>query len=477
MAVACLLSVIGVSWCVRAAAKEERVFRAGAHAEDITPEFPISVNGGMTDRTATVAHDRLHARALVLDDGMTSLAIVVCDSCVIPRGIMDEAKENASKSTGIPTSNMLVSATHTHSAPTATEVFQSKPDPKYLKKLAAGIAAAIEKAHANRVPARIGWGVGQEPNQVFNRRWRMKPGTIRADPFGKLTDQVQMNPPIGSENLLEPAGPTDPEVWVLAVKTLEGKPISLLADYSLHYVGDVPGGAVSADYFGAFAERMTGLLQVASADPPFVGILANGTSGDINNINFRTAHAPVPTFGRIRLVADAVAKVAFETYQSMPFHDWVPLSAKQRELELGVRKPTPEELAYAREILANAKGKPLAQLQEIYANETVAMNDYPDKVRLIVQALRIGDLGIAAIPCETFVSIGLSIKRQSARKPVFTIELANGYNGYLPTAEQHALGGYETWRARSSYLEVGAAAAIESAVLELLQELKKGDKQ
>lgn len=454
-------------------AKEERVFRAGAHAEDITPSFPISVNGGMTDRTATFAHDRLHARALVLDDGTTVLAIVVCDSCVIPRDLMDEAKQRAARSTGIPVAHMLVSATHTHSAPTVTAVFQSDPDPTYQRQLVAGIAAAIAKAHARRVPALVGWGVGHEPNQVFNRRWRMKPGTIRADPFGNLADQVQMNPPVGSENLIEPAGPTDPEVWILAVKTLEGKPLALLADYSLHYVGDVPGGAVSADYFGAFAERIAGLLHANSSDPPFVGLLANGTSGDINNIDFRTARSPLPTFGRIRLVSDAVAKAALGAYQNVDFQSWVSLSAKQRELELGVRKPSAEELARARDILAAAKGKPLAQLSEIYANETVHIAEYPDKVRLLVQALRIGELGIAATPCETFVSIGLSIKKESALKPVFTIELANGYNGYLPTADQHALGGYETWRARSSYLEVGAAAVIESSLLELLGELKE----
>ena len=57
-----------------------------------------------------------------------------------------------------------------------------------------------------------------------------------------------------------------------------------------------------------------------------------------------------------------------------------------------------------------------------------------------------------------FVEIGLEIKKKSPLKPTFTIELANGYNGYLPTPEQHELGGYETWRARSSYLEVDAVA-------------------
>ena len=88
-----------------------------------------------------------------------------------------------------------------------------------------------------------------------------------------------------------------------------------------------------------------------------------------------------------------------------------------------------------------------------------------------LQAIRIGELGIAAIPCEVFAETGLAIKARSPLRPTFTIELANGYNGYLPTPEQHALGGYETWPARSSYLEVQAEPKIRSAVLGLLSKV------
>ena len=72
-----------------------------------------------------------------------------------------------------------------------------------------------------------------------------------------------------------------------------------------------------------------------------------------------------------------------------------------------------------------------------------------------------------------FAEIGLEIKKTSPLKDTFTIELANGYNGYLPTPAQHALGGYETWRARSSYLEVEASTKITAAVNHLLAEVAK----
>jgi hypothetical protein len=447
----------------------DKAFRAGAFAMDITPEkFPISVNGGMQDRQARGAHDRLHARCLVLDDETTRIAIVVCDSCMIPRELLDEAKSRASKSTGIPTSHMLISATHTHTAPTVAGIFQSDPDKGYVKFLAERIAQGIEKANAARVPARIGWGIGKEPGQVFNRRWKMKPGTIQADPFGRLTDTVKMNPGYKNPGLVEQAGPIDPEVAVLSVQTREGKPLALLANYSLHYVGGVE--PLSADYFGAFAERIGEPLKADKKS--FVGIMSNGTSGDINNVDFANA-APGKRepFEQIRNVADAAAKAALAAEQKIEYRNWVPLAMVEKEIELGVRKPPADDLARAKETLA--RSKVLNTLSEIYARETVLMAEYPEKVVLKLQALRIGELGIVAIPCETFVDIGLEIKKKSSQKPTFTIELANGYNGYLPTPEQHKLGGYETWRARSSYLEVDASTKITATLFDLLGKVSK----
>jgi hypothetical protein len=426
----------------------------------------------MTDRSATAVHDRLHARCLVLDDGKTRIAFAVCDSCAIPRTVTDEAKRLAFKTTGIPADHILISATHTHTAPTATAVFQSDPDPAYTRFLAEQIAKGIEKATKNLAPAKIGWGVGRDPTQVFNRRWKMKPGAVLSDPFGKGTDRVRMNPGYQLPELGEPAGPTDPEITFISVQTPAGRPVALLANYSLHYVGAVQ--PLSADYFAAFADRIGQLLGAGKGEPPFVGIMTNGTSGDINNLNFA---GPAPTnqgeYEQIRVVADSVARAAFAAYQKVEHRNWVPLAMAQKEIELGVRRPTEAEVEKARAILAEAKGNVLTKLPEVYAHETVEMAKYPPKVKVILQAVRIGDLGIVADPCETFVEIGLEIKKKSPLRPTFTIELANGYNGYLPTPEQHALGGYETWRARSSYLEVNASRRITDTLLELLRQVAR----
>ena len=447
-------------------------FRAGAHAQDVTPTaFPVNVNGGMANNVARGATDRLHARCLVLDDGKTTLALAVVDSCMIPREVLDEAKARASRLTGIPAGRMLISATHTHTAPAVASVFQTDAEPEYAKYLADQIAEGLARAAANREPARVGWAVGRDPAQVYNRRWHMRPGSIAADPFGRTTDRVKMNPGYQAAGLVESAGPVDPEVSVLSVQARDGRPIALLANYSLHYVGGVP--ALSADYFGAFAERVTDLLKARDARPPFVGIMSNGTGGDVNNINYGgPAPAGVKPGERVRVVADSVAKAAHAAYQTIRHRDDVTLAAAEREVELGVRLPKDDEVARAKEILTKAHGRELKGTTEIYARETVLLAKYPPRVQAKLQALRVGELGVAAIPCEVFTEIGLEIKKRSPLKPTFTIELANGYNGYLPTPEQHRLGGYETWRARSSYLEERASVTVTATVLDLLKAVK-----
>ena len=144
---------------------------------------------------------------------------------------------------------------------------------------------------------------------------------------------------------------------------------------------------------------------------------------------------------------------------------------QETEIELGVRRPDAEELARAEKLIAEAGPGPWKQQRLIYANETMDMAKYPATVQVKLQAIRIGDLGIVSSPCETFVETGLAVKKLSPLKPTFTIELANGYNGYLPTPEQHARGGYETWRAKSSYLAVDAETQIRKTLLSLLDQV------
>jgi len=138
-----------------------------------------------------------------------------------------------------------------------------------------------------------------------------------------------------------------------------------------------------------------------------------------------------------------------------------------------VRLPTKEQVAEASEYLATRVGqRPTRSWEENYARETTLMADWPATKELKLQALRIGDFGIGAIPCETYGSTGLAIKRASPFPLTMVIGLANGCSGYLPPPDQFALGGYSTWRARSSYLETGAEPKIVTTLNELLQQVR-----
>ncbi|UUO07952.1 neutral/alkaline non-lysosomal ceramidase N-terminal domain-containing protein [Blastopirellula sp. J2-11] len=472
-----LAGCLVISSCITGFAAEEAkpVFRAGAVTSNITPPLGQKIVGGWQPIPATHIHDELHARCIVLDDGQTKLAIVVCDNVGIPREVFDAAKEQITKETGIPASHQLMSATHTHSATTARGPFYILPNAAptdYQSFLAGRIADGVRRAINQLEPAQIGWGAIDEPSEVFNRRWYVKDAGLLTNPFGGM-DRVRMNPPRGSAALDRPAGPTDPEISFISIQSKAGRPIALLANYSLHYVGGVPSGDVSADYFGYFAKFIEKKLNATDQTPAFVGILSNGTSGDVNNINFSEKNGKrYGRYEKMQEVAEKVAAKVQEAHEKLEFQDYVTLDAAASELPLKVRKPTPEMIEHFQEVRARAKagGKQEHRRELIYADRIDRLQESPAELMIPLQALRIGDLAITAIPFETFTETGLELKARTPLAKSFTIELANGSFGYLPTPEQHRLGGYETWMGTSS-VEIDATTKIVAELLKLEQSL------
>ncbi|HUS08541.1 MAG TPA: hypothetical protein VMZ52_19710 [Bryobacteraceae bacterium] len=459
-------------------ATADRKFYAGAATVNITPTLGAPIAGNMTYAPAAEVHDELHVKSLVLDNDRMRLAFAVVDSCMVPGDIIARAKRLIQDHTGIPPANVLISATHTHSAPAATHLFQSEPDPKYVEWLTTRIADSVRIAVQRLEPARIGWGVGREERLLFCRRYFMKPGSIPPNPFGNTTERVQMNPPAGSPDILGPEGPVDPDVGIIAVESRQGRPICVIGNYALHYVGGVGKAHISADYFAYWADSMARLagIQPNSGFPPFVAILTNACSGHDVSLDHRAAQKASPPYVRMESVAGVLAAESYRTWRGIHFQDWAELGASQDELEFAVRLPSREDVAEARKILA-AKGwsagsnAQLTDRRDIYARETIYLAEYPKSIQTIVQALRIGSMGIATFPGEAFAELGLEVKAKSPFKPAMLIELANDYRGYIPTPEAHGNGGYETWRAKSSYLEVMAAPKMVASAVRQLAKL------
>jgi hypothetical protein len=464
-----------ISPAARAAAGAP-VFRAGAATSNITPLFDVLLDGPiMQIGPAKSVHDEIHARCLVLDDGTERVALVVCDTTMIAQFVIDHAKALIAEQSKLPAHRVVISATHTHSTPRAIGISDQSADRAYLDFLARRIADAVQRAINNLAPAKIGWGSVAKPEYVHNRRWFVANPEKRTNPFGVSGEEVGMNP--GRTGLIKPAGPVDPEVSVVSVRHADGRPLAVFANYGLHYIGGVPAGTISADYYGVFCDRIQELLRADRQDPPFVGIMSNGTSGDVNAVDSAAAPKKFKAYERMTQVAHDLAAAVRRVCDQIEYRDWVPLAAQAADLPLRIRKPDAARLQWAQplQVAGAAKsvaGRPLTR-PEIYAREAGFLAQYPERVTLRLQAIRIGDLGIGAIPNEVFAETGLAIKQGSPFKATFTIELANGYYGYLPTPQQHQWGGYETWDARSSCLEVGAEPAIRETVLELLRAVRK----
>ncbi|MEY5025517.1 MAG: hypothetical protein RLZZ244_1045 [Verrucomicrobiota bacterium] len=446
--------------------------RAGAAAVDMTPtEFPLNMPGGFSANAATSAHDPLHARALVLDDGATSIAVVVVDTLGAGPEVLDEAKALASERTGIPTARMLVCSTHTHSGPA-----HSKQGPPvavaYRKVFVEGITQSIIQAHAALQPAAFGSASHPLPDEVFNRRWYLHPGKMPPNPFGKW-DAVKTNPGTSPEVLDRPAGPTDPDLSILSLQDPKRKPLALFANYALHYVGGAPKGQVSADYFGEFARLFPSRVQ---GGPEFVAMMSNGASGNINNLPFKVTRPPREPFEQIRIVAQKAADTAWTAFRKIEKHrSDVRVAMIQREVALAYRRPSEEQLAEARSIVAirdKAAIEQLPRLAQNYARSTIGAAERSEPTLTVqLQAIRIGDTALCGIPFETFVETGLELKKRSPFPHTLVIGLANGRHGYLPTPEQHALGGYETWLG-TNVVQEDASEILTKHLLEMLAELR-----
>ncbi len=458
-----------------AQSKAKKIFRAGAATSNITPLMGVPLDGTiMQIGPARDVHDELHARCLVLDDGSTRLAFAVIDNTMVSQEVYDHAKKLIHEHTGIPVQNICISATHTHSTPRA--VVGLKPNSAehkdYLNFLAIRISDGVRRAVNRLAPAKIGWGSFQEPRYVHNRRRFLKEQFLAANknPFGIGGEIVSMN--ANASKAEKEAGPTDPAVSVISVQHADGRPLAVFANYSLHYIGGIPGGTVSADYYGVFADRVQQLLQADRQSPPFVSIMSNGTSGDINANALGQPRKKYARYERMTLVGNDLAEGTVELIKELEHRSDITLAAAATELELKVRKPSGKRIAWANKTQVAADHKGRLSRPQIYARESLILKDYPDTVKIPLQAFRIGDLAITQSPCETFAETGLAIKKESPfAGQTFTVELANGYSGYLPSPQQFVWGGYETWPARSSFLEEQAEPKIRATLLDLLKQL------
>lgn len=454
--------------------------RAGAAKIDISPtQFPVIVNAMFTERSATRVVDPLMVRALVLENGATRIAIAVVDTCMIPRDLIDDAKNQASRVTGIPIQQMLISATHTHSAPSAMGCLGSRVDPRYAASLPAAIARAIDDAAAALEPVQAGWTVFDATGFTHNRRWIRRSDRLLTDPFGEKSVRAHMHPGHVSPDVIGPSGPVDPGFTLLSLVRPDGSPVAIFGNFSMHYY---ESDLVSSDYFGRWSLQVetalatergrvrksaTGLVSNQSTAPrPVTAILSQGTSGDLMWMDYSQPR----NFVGYDAYARALTERTLSAWRGIEHRAEVPLVMREAHLKLAYRVADEPRLAWARDLTARVGTRLPQNLPEIYAFEQLELARR-GQTELVLQALRIGDLGITALPNEVYALTGLKLKARSPFPVTMNIELANGADGYIPPPEQHALGGYTTWAARTAGLEPQAEPRIVETLLGLLEEV------
>lgn len=437
-------------------------FKAGAAIIDITPpKLPVLVNGGMLSRYVDKINTRVNARAIVVADGKEQIAIVVADSCMMSREVLDDAKKMAAAKTGIPADHMLISATHAHSAPASMGCLGTDADPSYTPFLKEKLVEAIATAQSKMVPSCVGFGKADAAEFTALRQWIRRPDRLAEDPFGNKSVRANMHAGRNWDDVTGESGPEDPDLTLISIQTKEGKPLAVLANFSMHYFGDKD---ISADYFGLFSD---GLAKRIDPEGKMVGIMSHGCSGDIYRVDYKVPEKdrPKPTIDEY---TSGLLDIAQKAYAQIKYSVPETVAMAETRMTLKYRTPDKQRLEWAQRVVAEMGDRLAKTPTEVYAREQILLNER-QQTEIVVQALRIGEIGVATTPNETYAITGLKIKAASPLKDTMVIELANGGDGYIPPPEMHAWGGYNTWAARSAGLEVNAEPKIGAAAIAALE--------
>ena len=477
----CLLALT-LTWSVGAQPVfAEEVLRVGVAEADITPPQGFLVAGYYHERLATGSIDPLKARAMVFRTDQVQAAVVTCDLTDIAVDLTVEVRRRASARTGIPPEHIILTATHSHTAPDYTKDLYDylgahgalgKEQP-YAAKLLAGIVDAIIEAHAHAEPSILEVGTARQETPVsFNRRFLMRDGSVR----------TWMN--LGNPEVLRSAGPIDPNMGLVLARSASGQPRGLLSNFALHL--DTVGGTLwSADY-PYYMEQ----AARKAFDPKLVFLFGNGCCGDINHVDpSKKERNKTDHIGR------SLAKTLQGALPSLRRVEQPNPRMRRATVQVPLQEVTPGQVALARPLLLDARaGKQVDFFDLVRAYKSVMLDQLRNKtpqanpsevinwglsrtwagigaqLPVEVNVLAFGnDLAVVFLPGEIFVELGLAIRQVSPFKTTLVIELTNcAETLYVPTRVAYVGGGYE---AINSAVKPGSGEMLAEAAVRLLREI------
>ncbi len=381
-------------------------------------------------------HDPLFAKAIVLSDGSTKLAIVTLDLGSMPSENTATIRKLVQSATDI--DMILLIASHTHSAPSFVAGFPTDQQP-YLGELESKIAEAIAAANDKLQPAKIGVGWGRA-EEGHNRR------LVNAD--GSVTM-------LWGNRQRKPTSPLDHAVGVIALDTPAGKPIATLINFTCHPVVLGPENLqISADYPGAM---MAMLEKEVGGQAMFV----QGAAGDINPFWDKTAPED-GAFEQVTKMGQTIAREVqrvrgeISTWESDPS-----LNIASQNFEMKLRWD------FADPDAKKSADPDFARIMQYY------LNGFEKEKNAEVNTVLIGSqIALATFPGEFFVEHGLHLKASSVIENTFFVGYTNGALGYFPTIRAAAEGGYGATSA--TVVAVGSGERlVNEALMKLLGQAGK----
>lgn len=453
------------------------VFLAGFAERDITPEVGMEVPGGYSKAFCREIHDPCKVRAAVFDDGTSKVALVSIDGGFIFRPEVVKARAEIEKQCGIPPHAVLIGATHSHSSgplgivqpgeydhaspfvQTLAYEKSSCADAKYLQLVHEQIVAAVSEADKRREAVQAGVGKGIEDKVAFNRRVRMRSGA------------TYTHPGQGNPDIVDYAGPTDPEVGVLGAWNAERKLIGCVVNFACHATTSPRG--ISANYIYDLEKAIRGYYG-----NDVIVLFFPGYSGDVTQVDNLSPQANPDGERWSQIVGGRVGAEAVKVLLSMQPGSLAPLAARSKVLEIPRRVPRRERVEEATAIVRKDP-KETDPTTWAFAKEIVLLDALLQKsphAEVEVQAIQIGPAVFLTSPGEMFCQHQLDQKARSPFELTFCVSVANGFNAYVPTEEAFGPsgGGYETRLTSCSNLEVGAGRKIVETGLELAAQMKPG---
>ncbi|MCX7843656.1 MAG: neutral/alkaline non-lysosomal ceramidase N-terminal domain-containing protein [Clostridia bacterium] len=440
----------------------DKIIRSGAYKCDITPPLGGCIAGSYSIIRSARILDKIYAHALVVDDGKTEAAIISVDVCSITdKNIYMKITQNISEFCGIPASNILVAATHTHSGPLLfspiPEVF-GEVDKCYVDYFIKQIVTAVRMAQQRKCPAKLSAGKGRNPNCVFNRRLQKPDGSIVMN----WVDQDFLKDCM-------PSGVADDEMLVCSIEGEEGKTIAILVNFANH--NNAAGDAISADMVGVMRDI---LYKVYGDDMVVIFLL--GACGNTNWINHKDSRRFNPDY--YKKLGTSLAGTAIEIMGRLESLK-VPFIRVEREILKVWERPYSDYDVKEDDTFGPKEGSSAKSREEFFLAYRINREKYGDlplqQYELPLQVIALGgQFAVSTNPAELFCEYGIRIKEKSPFKYTMVSELTNGECGYVPTPEAFQQGGYEVRKIKPySYLETEAGEKIALASLEMLKKCKK----